>query len=345
MVKSIRRTTIRIYAGTITLAIVLSFSLIRTEAGSHLNKLSPGTLQDLQIIQRLANNPCLLNTNYLDCYLGPRASAITAPFSKSLRSSAPVFRTFWHDQNGLSVAYKLETSTVSQDNFLAEFQCALTPNNDVRLDDLDKILNEEAKYSLDEEGRSDLTYSIKPKDQNIRFLQSNSQQNDVSTTKVLVYQDTNLINITRIVVQYNGPPLVLPSAQDMEEANTFRHDNALEHHRLGQHQQAQRLLQSHIQSHPGDAEAHLKLAESYRAQSCINQSIAEYKIALSKCGDNANLRNKCLEGLQQLKVTVPVQKPVQYLSPPTRINVNPPPINSTNFISSPNNIKNPDVGF
>ncbi len=285
-------------------------------AKSHLDSLSESVKQDLYLAQRLANNPSLYNAKYLDCYLGPRAQAISAPFSTSLRSHTPVFKTFWHDRTGQINRYKLEYSQPASDKYLAEFQFLPTRQDGLLISDMNSILGTSPTQTLDEEGQTTLMYDIEPNSENQHNNKSNNKQKNkqntihnenwpLGHTKIFIYQDTHLVNVARLGVQYAGPPPPPPSDADMEEANTYRRDTAFANQKLGNHDQAQSQLKSHLKAHPKDAEAHLKLAESYKAKSCINESIAEYKIALSQSGDDSDLRDQCIAGLHSLKVDIP----------------------------------------
>ncbi len=307
------------------------------EANSHLKSLPADTQEDLALLKRIADNPDLLNQKYLECYLGPKASAMTAPSSQSLRSPAPVTRTFWLDRSEVSTRYTLEQSVPQLDKSLAEFSFTLTRQEDIILPDISKTLNKDPSSVIDENAVPAFLYSMSP------------------TVKVFAYQDTQVVNLYKIAVQYAGPSLSLPSKADMDEATKHRRDKAIDHVQHGRHDQASSLLQSHLAANPNDAEAHLKLAESYQARSCINDAIREYKTALAVCGNDNEIHDRCIEGLHSLKVDLPNRnlQTTNSLTPHSntlgaRININPE--SSNNYQPSINSnaqlkIKTLDVGF
>jgi len=257
---------------------------------SHSDKLTADTRTDLDLLKAISQNPQLLNPKYLECYLGPKSAAMTAPFSKSLRSPAPVFRIFWLDRGEIYPRYMLEQSNPATHKFLAEFNIVLTLPEDVLIKDLSKALDEEPVKGFDENGHPILSYKSKD-----------------PTVRVLAYQDAHVVNLSKIALQYSGPILLPPSQAAMDQAIQHRRNAALEHARLGRHDKATSLLRSHLQNNPNDAEAHLQLADSYKARSCVNQAINEYKTTLTICGNDKEIHDRCIAGLHALKVDLPNQ--------------------------------------
>lgn len=184
---------------------------------------------------------------------------MVAPRSQSIRSPAHTQRTFWQDRNGNYARYSFEHSAPDPNTFLAEFTIVTTRQEDLLLKDISKTLDKEPTYTLDENGFPAQLYVLD------------------SGVKVFAYQDGVLINLARIAVRYAGPTPSPPTKEDLYEAIEYRHNQALEQQRLGHYDKANSLLQSHLQANPTDAEAHLNLAESYKARSCINEAITEYK--------------------------------------------------------------------
>jgi hypothetical protein len=266
---------------SISLLTLLFLSLnISAQAKSHLNSLPANTRADLQLLKNIVDSPQLLSPKYLECYLGPKALTMTAPFSQSLRSPAPVMKTFWLDRGENYPRYTLEQIWPASNKFLAEFSFVLSRPEDLLLTDVSKTLDEAPTKVIDANGRPAFAYACKD-----------------PTMKVLAYQDSHIVNLTKIAVQYSGPILLPPTTEQMNQAIEHRHEAALVHARSGHHDKAVSLLHSHLQSNPNDAEAHLQLADSYKASSCVNEAIGEYKAALANCGNNKELHDRCIEGL------------------------------------------------
>jgi predicted Zn-dependent protease len=62
------------------------------------------------------------------------------------------------------------------------------------------------------------------------------------------------------------------------------------------------VLEARAKTRPGDPEAHLHLAEAYKAQSQLVGAIGEYKVALALSGGNQEVRDKALSALRQMHV-------------------------------------------
>ena len=244
---------------------------------------------DLTLIGHLAASPQLMNIDYLECYLGPKDSSIITASAQLQRASVPARTTLWHDSAGRYAAYKLENSMQSPSDCAVEFSALVPDKVRARLKDVDKILEVSGEHSFDEKGLPMQVYDTRP------------------DTKVMVYQAPGLEDINKIRVQYAGNLLGPPSAADMQTAMQYRKDTAATQQKLGNQNQASALLQAHLQSNPSDAEAHLMLADSYKAQCHINQAISEYRIALDRSGDDDDLRKRCIAGLHSLKIDVPPQ--------------------------------------
>lgn len=136
-------------------------------------------------------------------------------------------------------------------------------------------------------------------DQNLNQASSFSVSENTTITALV---PPNGFAVKQLEVEYKGPELPPLSPEEVNSSIDERRSRALAHHQKGEHDQALPLLVRHLQVRPTDAEARLKLAESYRARCCLNQAIEQYKLALQYGGDDQGLRKRCLEGLQSLKV-------------------------------------------
>jgi len=245
------------------------------------------TNADLTLLGQLAEKPQLMNVSYLQCYLGPSDGQLNSTYVPPQHKSVPASTTYWRTIGGYHVAYKLTNSTIGQNDQVVEFNSKVPENTHIRLKDVDKVLNVSAKPSFDEQGAPISEYDSRP------------------DTRVLVYERPGLADIIKIRIYYSGSPLPPPSAQDMQQAIKYRRDTAFAFKKQGNYDQAIPMLRAHLQSNPADAEAHLKLAECYKAKCQVNDSIAEYRTALDKSGDDNDLHKSCLKGLESLKVKSP----------------------------------------
>jgi hypothetical protein len=136
-------------------------------------------------------------------------------------------------------------------------------------------------------------------DQNLNQASTFSLSENTTITALV---PPNGFTVKQLEVEYKGPELPPLSQDEVNASVDERRARALNHHQKGEHDQALPLLVRHLQVRPTDAEARLKLAESYKARCCINQAIEQYRLALRFAGDDQDLRKRCLDGLQSLKV-------------------------------------------
>ncbi len=296
------------------------------------------TMADMTLTGHLAERPQLMNIEYLECYLGPKDQSSGAPSSLANCAGMSATRTLWNDPLGRYNNYKLETSRHGQNDYVAEFDALMPDKAHRRLSEMDKIMGTHSKHSFDEQGQPVDVYDGSP------------------NTKLFVYQAPQLADIIKIRVSYSGPILELPSQSDMQEATQYRRDMAAKQQKSGNYQQAAILWQAHLRSHPDDVDAHLQLAECYKAQCHLNESINEYRIALNMSGNNEDLHKRCVDGLHSLKVDVPASSPSP---PPANAGANTesglseprPYVNLAPTTAAPANINNQhpanadDVGF
>ena len=315
--------------------LILLYSLnTGAQAKFHFANSPINTQNDLQLIKYLTKNPQLLDTNYLSCYLGKKFSSMKAPASISLRTQSPIIRTYWFDTNNQYVRYVLEQGRPNPNKSLADFSIILTRPENVLSKELDKIFDRLPHKAIDEHGKSVLAY----------FVSRN--------IKVFAHQHSHLVNLTKISLQYSGPSLPPPTTSEMEEAFQHRYKTALENAQVGQYNQAIPLLQTHLKSYPNDAQAHLELANTYKASSCLNKAISEYKLGLLTSGDNKEISDKCIKGLQTLKINLPrtaLSNPSNFSNTSMeRININNSSSNNSSSpveLNLPAKVKSIDVEF
>ena len=303
------------------------FAQTKEEAKPYLAKQPKITIRTTDLLGRLALRPELLNADYLEYYLGPITQSIKQPSALSQYTKAVAAKTIWQPQTEVNILDKLETSQQSQSNYIAEFMTNIPQTAHLEVQDIDTALRVDSKKSFDENGQPIDIYTTRP------------------DTHVLIYPMPGLRDISKIRIKYAGYNPGLPTQADMQEASDYRRSLAFAHYDLGNYRQAISLLNEHLKANPNDTEAHLKLAEAYKANSSLNESINEYRIALAQSGDDTDLRSRCLAGLHSLKIDPPkIDSPM--------ININQTP-GQTTTLSPPTSIKSSqpstsgpfDVGF
>jgi len=270
---------------------------------------------DLALAEKLANNPGLLRPNYLSYLVG------TDEFSTNSIDQNPCY---WYEGLNHTLHYELKNTGNGSGYCSSKFSIYLPNEAGISKKDVQSLFSVEGKQAFDQEGRKIEQFQISP------------------NTAVNIFQDPNFLTVRQISVEYAGAALPPPSAEHMKAALDTRRQQAFAHHEKGRHDVALPLLKAHLNSNPADVEARIRLAESYKAKACLNEAIAEYKLALSKCGDNTSLRNQCLDGLRALKVNLEpaysTQWPAKTSTWQTRkdqINQNDGPVDGFNNLNFP----------
>lgn len=326
----------------ICLALSLSTSVLAKSQSKIIRK---DNKEDFDLIKRIAKNPTLLNPAYIQCYTGPQTKTMIVPQSKNLHCTSQIKRTYWFGQDESYERYTFEQNIQNLPKSYIEFSINPSFHDYMRVKELSKILDKKPQKAIDAEGHQAALYTL---DNNL---------------KVWGYEQDMLVNLSKIAVQYIGPPLLPPSQSDMQEAITYKRKIAFEHARLANHRKGIPLLQSYLQMEPGDMEAHLKLAECYKAGSFINPAINEYRLVLANTTAGDKLNEQAIAGLASLKVDIPGISSSQSISEHNNINssvnsksteVNPAEIqksalptqsSTTPTSSGSSNIKSLDVGF
>jgi predicted Zn-dependent protease len=105
----------------------------------------------------------------------------------------------------------------------------------------------------------------------------------------------------------------------------------------GEHKSAEELLHHRLGEHPGEAQSHYLLGQSYVQQGKIHEAILQYKRALALCGENDQLRANCTQALIDLRVLPDPENPQQISAQNIRFHKNGQSLRTT--IISPNQDK------
>ena len=239
-------------------------------------KLSDSDQHLLALSSDIAAQPQLMDAGYLSYTFGTPAVRLrpTAGFSQTWE---------WHEPANENLLYKLDdqTNAANEQRRLTFFAPA---DSKIDLKELESAIGTTPQQYFDQQLNRVEAFTLAP------------------TTKLIAVQSPNTFKISQFAIEYTGSPLPPPSQQALSTASGARRAQAFAHHEKGRHDQALPLLSAHIREQPADIEAHIKLAESYKARFHLNEAIEQYRIALQLSGDNWSLRNRCLDGLKSLKV-------------------------------------------
>jgi hypothetical protein len=88
----------------------------------------------------------------------------------------------------------------------------------------------------------------------------------------------------------------------MSRAQLQRKGLAMDHINHGRYRQGIAVLSEHLGESPDDVEAHLALAQAFKANCQINEAIAQYRYTLANSGNNPTVQSQCIKDLQDMKV-------------------------------------------
>jgi len=232
----------------------------------------------VDLVSQLGQSPKLMDRRYLTYGLG-------AAEAKMEPGPIPHQTCEWLDPSNHNLLYKLDRQVdLDKDVSDCKFTVFVPPKSKIDFKCLESVFGSNASKQFDQRIYTAETFGISP------------------TTNVVAWQPTRCFKVNEIMVQYKGPRLPTPTQEEIEAAITSRREQAFKHHEKGHHEQAFPMLTSHLQERPTDAEARLRLAESYKAQFCINEAIEQYRLAFDLAGSDQVMRQRCIDGLKLLKV-------------------------------------------
>jgi tetratricopeptide (TPR) repeat protein len=240
------------------------------------SKLADSEVKVMEKISRFGEKPSLLCFDYLVAAYGP-PNKVAEAYGKRLAT--------WLDPQTNQPLFEFEQQFAGLAPGMAVRRLTLFGSSTgLCLSDLDSKFGTPTKKHYNEVGQPTNVYQLS------------------TGTTLTASQPSCTFHVQKMFVAYKGVQLPLPSNDDFHQALVERRQIAFEHHDKGRHATAVPALLSYVRDYPNDAEAHIRLAESYKARACANRAIAEYSVALKLSGDNSSLRQMSIDGLKSLKV-------------------------------------------
>lgn len=235
------------------------------------------TAEAEEMVNKLAHQPELICIRYLHYFLGRPEDSPANRFNSTKHY-------VWYRPNRRGVKYEL-VQEESQPGRVTE-STLLFHTDDLDLD-LQKV---ESKF-----GKAPRKY----------FDQMSSPTEEYSfapNTVISFTQKPNTFQVGRIAINYKGDPLPPPSLEDMARAQMQRKGLGMDHISHGRYREGIGVLSEHLGENPEDIEAHLALAQAFKANCQINEAIAQYRYTLANSGNNPAVQSQCIKDLQEMKV-------------------------------------------
>lgn len=257
--------------------------------------------QTWELINNLAHKPELMNLDYLQHFIG-------RPQNERSQQALAQKQYFWYDPDGgvRRQLYQTEhpIGKVVESRLIMEL-----PDSKLTIGDIERLYGKTARRFYEYGAHATLLYSLVP-----------------NTQLVFVVPRTTF-RVGQVKINYRGPALPEPAAADMTLARARLSSQMEEMIGKEQWDQVVPHLLRRLKDNPRDGEAHYQLGRAYARQGHIHEAIVQYKSALAMTaptsatalGDAAavasgsgsaapasvsgeELRNKCLEGLRELRV-------------------------------------------
>ena len=280
-------------------------SLLVSASPVKADDISPGDKSLLDMVRTMAQDPHLMDPGYLSDKLGvPEVKWEPGPTGRRIWD--------WCDPASRQPIATLEKSS-DPDDGVSNTKLTFVAPDDSRINSkvLQKVFGQPLGMHYDQRLYEASTFNLPGEITvsgqllNQHYVQGQPEGSTINLsdkTTVTALVPPNCFNVKEFQVEYKGPELAPLTNDEVNASLDERRSRAFDHHQKGEHHKALPLLARHLRVRPTDAEARLKLAESYRARCCINQAIDQYRLALPCAGDDQDLRKRCLDGLQSLKV-------------------------------------------
>lgn len=241
--------------------------------------------QILELSDKLAHTPECMSLLYLNYVLG-------APSNEPLMRDKLEKRYYWYNSTG-SLEYELDLTQPSLGITTAATFIAHLPDNELDLQDVEENYDKQvSKKFFDQRCNPTAEYCFTP------------------NTLLDFTQPPDTFSVRTITVTYGGPPLAQPPMDQLLQMSQQRRESAFEHHKNQRYSNAIPLMTAHLDEHPEDVETRVALAEALKNSSHLNESIAQYRIAMSQATTQPTI-DACKTGLQQLRVLPSVDADLQ----------------------------------
>jgi len=248
-------------------------------------RLSDSDERSLNLVALLAAQPNLLSYEYLVAALGMPTRVSVLPGGLARQAE-----WFEYGTNHLRYRYQQEFGIlVLNGEVRNRFELILMEGTRIDWHDLCKRLDSACQTHFNQRGLR--THEIK-----------------VSPNVTLeACQPDNYRALSEIEIAYVGRNLLAPPPlAEILSAGLIRRQDAFDQQARGCHARAAPLLCSYLHDFPDDAEAHVRLGDSYKACGCLHEAINQYRLAYVLAQSNPTIRDQAAQALERLHMG-PVQ--------------------------------------
>lgn len=235
------------------------------------------TAETEDLVNRLGHQPELICIRYLHYFLGRPEDAPANRFN-------PTKHYVWYRPNRRGIKYELVQEEAQPGRVTESTLVLHTDDLDLDLTKVESRFGKAPRKYFDQTTAPTEEYSFAP------------------NTITSFTQKHNTFQISRIAINYKGDPLPPPSMEDMARASLQRKGLGVDHLTHGRYRESIGVLSEHLGENPEDVEAHLALAQAFKANCQINEAIAQYRYTLANSGNFPQVREQCVKDLQDMKV-------------------------------------------
>lgn len=264
------------------LLVALCLSLVPGEA-----RKSTLDYKTQEFISLLAHKPELMNLDYLENFIG-------RPDNERAQRALPEKQYYWTAPDGRR-RYQLWQTEQSPGQVVESRMIMHWPDSTVSIDDVQSLYGKTARRFFDYGGHATVLYSHVP------------------NTQLVFVCPRQSFRVDQVKINYRGPALPAPSAQDMKKAGEAFNERIRELGEQGRWNEVFPLLLTHLKTHPNNPQARYQLARAYAALGRVHDAIFHYRSALAllppapegapsarEDKDVAELRQNCIDGLRRL---------------------------------------------
>ncbi len=235
------------------------------------------TAETEEMVNKLSHQPELICIRYLHYFLGRPEDSPANRFN-------PTKHYVWYRPNRRGLKYELVQEEAQPGRITESTLVFHTDDLDLDLQKVESKFGKSPRKYFDQTSAPTEEYSFAP------------------NTVISFTQKPNTFQIGRIAINYKGDPLPPPSLEDLARAQLQRKGLGMDHLSHGRYRESIGVLSEHLGESPEDIEAHLALAQAFKANCQINEAIAQYRYTLANSGNNPTVRAQCVKDLQDMKV-------------------------------------------
>ena len=231
------------------------------------------------LLWQLTHKPELMNIEYLSYYLGP-------PDSSTHQIGIRSYAYYWYDQSRQPKCELYQEHDKPGEVVESQMMFHLPQREGFNFKALEDPLGPPLRRFYDHDSHATQMFQFVP------------------NTTLSLASPMHTHSIRKATITYMGPPLGLPSNEDMQIA----HDTYVAKSKIAVNsgkvnwQNALLVAKDRVRLHPMEADAHLALAQALRRTGNIHDAIGEYKLAMSLGQYNQDTVHECVQGLKELRV-------------------------------------------